>query len=564
MQIKTSAEISKALSLRSRDIGSIASFEKIDIRMFADNHQLSRLDTDDWQIVFGRRGAGKTTLLAIYADYITKNDQNKNASIEIYVPDFLNTVENRGDKKISDADSARIYFNDFMKYVARHLFNVFTTNDDKSKFFRILQKKSEKKKRVEDLILEIEKSTSQPIKTTIGAEIKIRELKEEIFSLINKHSQAAHVDGDFKIQANFDVPPQIRGGLGFSAGNDISESETSKSGLKSQTEYQNFVMEYSKTRALIIELLDVLGFEKLYIFLDEWSELDRTGKTEIQPYFADLIKKVFWKNPRFVFKIGAIRNHTRLDMTKDENHIIGLELAADIFEINLDAVYSESALEEKNAFYEELIFRHLAACNDALLEFQRELSFTKYGTIQSLPLDTFITYIFKTRDVFNELVKGSGNLPRDFVEMFDSISHKKKYLVEPLWTMADSKQAIRNQFLGKQRLLQSVNLDLCGQIAQLVRKNDSRLIIVSSDSEKNTLLGIADLYHRRILHEVPYSEIPSSMRNRYDFYLAHLGMYYDEFQNKYNDISDEAEEISLSDLNLLENAEKYILPLSLN
>lgn len=551
---KAAADISTALRLRNKFIGLTASFSKIDPRTFADNRQLSKLDTDDWQIVFGRRGAGKTTLLATYAQYITQTDRIKSASIEVNVPDFVSVVESNGTRKIKDAELAQIYFDDFVRFISNHLFEVFSTANNKSKFYRF-GVKSQKMKYVEDLILKIRASTSVQEESPIGGNKKATSKRQSRSTL----AKDAGVSADLSIGLKKSGAPSAEGKLQAGYGHEEKAKVTED--FQGSVTYRHFKLDYALTRQLIEELLTALGFEKLYIFLDEWSELDRTGATEIQPYFADLVKRVFWKNPKFVLKIGAIRNHTRLNSTTKMDGIIGLELAADIFELNLDSVYTESEIN-RIRFFEELVFRHLAVCNPELLAFQRHEEVTPYGTLHGRPVETFITHIFKSRDVFKTLVVGSGSLPRDFIEMFDSIAQNRKFSVDPLWSMADAKSAVRDHYLKNKHSSirrDSLAMSICEKIMVAVKKNGSRLVIIQNNASNDVLLGIANLYHRRFLHDVSLSDIPPLLRNSHSFFYADLGLQFDVSREKFEDASDHNEVFPLQGDEEAKDIVKYLI-----
>jgi len=116
-----SAAISKALQRRPSLLGLTSSF-KINPQIFADNKQLSKIDTPDWQVVFGRRGAGKTTLLATYAKYLTDGQPHERASIELNVPDFASLVKSTTSKSVPDLEVAQIYFADFMRRIAARFY----------------------------------------------------------------------------------------------------------------------------------------------------------------------------------------------------------------------------------------------------------------------------------------------------------------------------------------------------------------------------------------------------------------------------------------------------------
>jgi hypothetical protein len=560
--IKHSDEISFALKNRNKIVGLTASFGTINPRTFADNRQLSKLDSDGWQIIFGRRGSGKTTLLATYAQYITQTDRLRSASIEINVPDFLNVVETSGSRKIKDSELAQIYFDDFMKHITKHLFNVFSQANPQSKFFRFSMNSS-KRRYIEDLVTKIHETTETNTESGIGVRKEVRKGRNVDAIAQSQKKGAAKLKIGVKEKDSLSIEGQLAADAGFER---LEKTQTTEN-LQGTISYRNFKFNYSETRNLIEELLDALGFEKLYVFLDEWSELDRTGATEIQPFFADLIKRVFWKNPKFVLKIGAIRNHTRLNTTVKNGGIVGLELAADIFELNLDAVYAENEMTRVE-FFEELVFKHLAACNEKLLDFKspaepsQNNEGTTYGTLDVHPLETFITHIFKSRDAFKLLVEGSGNLPRDFLEMIDAIAQVRKFSVDQLWTIKDVKNGVRDHYIrNKHSSIKNDQVleDICSKIIAAVKKNKSRLIAVKNNSDSNILFGIANLYHRRFLHDVSLADIPPLLRNSHSFYYADLGMMLDVSREMLEDPASPNEECPLRGDEEAKDIENYII-----
>lgn len=552
---KATEELSAALKKRSQIVGFSSSFAKINPLVFADNRLLSQLDSPEWQIVFGRRGAGKTTLLATYARYITMYDDLKIASIELTVPDFINVVESEGEKKISDSDLAKIYFDDFIIAIADHLYDVFTTANRDSKFFRFWDT-SGKRKHVEDLVVAIKESTSTAAETPFGSPRTTTEQETTTESLDNnrKSTGKVAVKIDEKITPSIEVNAGIEGGT--------SSGSSRKREISSSVSHKHYKIDYAKTRKLLEKLLDALGLRSLYIFIDEWTELDRVGLTDVQPLFADLLKRVFWRNSRFVIKIGAVKAFTRLNSTKPSNEIVGLELGADIFELNLDNVYAHRDSLNKILFFENLLFRHLYVCNPALSMFQRREEKSQYGTLEGRPVETFINHIFKSRDVFATLITGSGGLPRDLIEMFDAIAKKQHFSVESPWGIMDVKTSVRDHYIAHKHSQLRKNksaMRICDRITRLVLKNDSRLIGISNDAESELLLGIAELYHRRLLHDVDAADVPALLRNNYSFYYADLGLLFDVSRERFEGIAGHEEKCPLVGNEELSQVERYIL-----
>jgi hypothetical protein len=424
-----SLSISVALEKRPKLLPLRATLDSINVKVFADNKQLQQIDNSNWQVLFGRRVAGKTTLLATYANYIASQfDKTKRASIELNVTDFLSVLDNNDLRSASDIEIAQIYFADFLEKICMHLFNVFSEENESSKFFKLFQM-SDKKGYIQDLVLSLIDSTRTPIATEIGGKRQATRKQTARSSIDRSKEGSLSLNGTLSKKG---------GSAGLKA--TIGAAHKDASGQETQADdsigLTNFKYNYFKTREIMVSILDALDISQLFIIIDEWSELDRSATRNIQPLFAELLKKVFWNNKHFVIKIGAVRNQTKLNTKVKNSGPIGLELGADIFELNLDEVYTNPTMD-KTKFYEELLFKHLSYCNPDLEDFRQKEELDFYGTRLIRPIETFITYIFKSRKEFETLIDGAGELPRDFVEMFDSLARARDFSVNPSWSMKD-------------------------------------------------------------------------------------------------------------------------------
>jgi hypothetical protein len=545
--------IATAIERRPKMLPLRATFESINARAFADNNQLQKIDNSNWQILFGRRGAGKTTLLATYANYITKElSAASKASIELNVTDFMSVIDNGSSRQISDIEVAQIYFSDFMERICMHLFNVFTKNDQRSKFVRVFLA-SPKQGYIQDLVLRLVDSIKIPIATEIGAHRKE------------------------SLKTTFKASVQSKRGIGLTADATASTTGAPKGSIKASIElgaksvendeskqdafvgFTHFKFDYFKTRDAMIDLLEALNIETLYIFIDEWPELDRSSTRNIQPFFAELLKKVFWNNERFVIKLGAVRNQTKLITRIKDFGPIGLEPGADIFEIDLDEAYSNPALN-KVKFYEELLFKHLWYCNPDLEGFRQSQPDDFYGTQIMRPVETFVTYIFKSHKEFETLIEGAGGLPRDFVEMFDSLARSKGFSVEPTWNMKDVKSCVREHCVKtKQSDIGDDAYEAFDGIIKLIKANNSRLILVKRRSNRKLLSVVGEFYHKRLLHDVPLLSIPVLIRPQYHMYYADLGLLYDASARHMDEASEGGDHPEFSSGDGPAELKKYIL-----
>jgi hypothetical protein len=550
-----SLAIAVALERRPKLLPLRATFDSINVKAFADNKQLQKIDNSNWQVLFGRRGAGKTTLLATYASYITRELRvASKASIELNVTDFISVVDNGSSKKASDVEIAQIYFSDFMERICMHLFNVFTKNDTRSKFVRLFLNSS-KKDYIQDLVLKLVDSIKTPVPSQIGA-----------------HRKAT-------IKSTSKASVQNKQGIGFSAGATAATSGSMKASARASLEFgekstenneskedafvgfTHFKFDYFKTRDAVVDLLEALNIETLYIFIDEWSELDRSSTRNIQPFFAELLKKVFWNNERFVIKLGAVRTQTKL-ITRIKNFgPIGLEHGADIFEIDLDEAYSNPTLD-KVKFYEELVFKHLCYCNSDLEGFRQSSEVDFYGTRSMRPVETFVEYIFKSRKEFETLIDGAGGLPRDFVEMFDALARSKGFSVNPRWNMKEVKSCVREHCVKtKQSDIgdEAGTYEIFNEIIKLIKANNSRLILVRRNSNTKLLSVVGEFYHKRLLHDVPILSVPVLIRPQYHMYYADLGLLYDTNAKHMDEITDTGDFATFSPTDGPAELRKYVL-----
>ena len=153
-----------------------------------------------------------------------------------------------------------------------------------------------------------------------------------------------------------------------------------------------------------------------------------------------------------------------------------------------------------------------------------------YGAKRTRPVETFITYIFKSRAEFETLIDGAGGLPRDFVEIFDAIARARDFSVTPLWNMKDVKSHVWEHCVKNKQSNLRGDRDSFGifeKIITLLQINNSRIILVERNASRKLLTIIGEFYHKRLLHDVPMLSVPALIRPRYYTYSADLGLLYD-------------------------------------
>ena len=68
----------------------------------------------------------------------------------------------------------------------------------------------------------------------------------------------------------------------------------------------NYSTDLSKIREGLDEYLKLCGIKRLYVCIDEWSELDKSCNTSIQQLFAQKLKQIFLKSQFVSVRKGHI------------------------------------------------------------------------------------------------------------------------------------------------------------------------------------------------------------------------------------------------------------------
>lgn len=138
------------------------------------------------------------------------------------------------------------------------------------------------------------------------------------------------------------------------------------------------------TQGAFRRLVESLPIDRLWILLDEWSSLP----IDLQPYLADMLRRILFGIPKITVKIAAIEFRSQFRIANGPTDGVGLEVGADIFaDLNLDdyMVFS-SDTERSSDFFNDLVYRHVRSIvgeDIGKQEFNR-LAFTEIRPIKEL------------------------------------------------------------------------------------------------------------------------------------------------------------------------------------
>lgn len=489
-----------ALPVRSEKQSKLSDF-------FVDNQQLSIIQNPDWQVIFGRRGTGKTMLLGVLKERLDRDfEQSRVLAVSVTAQDLLVSPPNA---RVSDRQRALAYFQVFLESIADQLVR---RVDDILGNVTLIQRLTGTRRRLSDSVQETAIQILDLVQTglAIDAFSSRRETRDnatqsDSSSNVDLSTTAATTGSSNKILAK--VSARIRG----------SSAASKKS---HSTEDLVRAPRFALARTKIVKLLDLLQIRRLYILIDEWQTLDPHASTGIQPEFAEFLKRTFIGVPNISVKIATNRYQTRFSNKGAGTEYRGLELGADIFEAtNLDR--TRQSIGEQVAFYGPLLFRRLVYCEPGLTVFNAE---------DRDLLSQFILSIFRDAGAFEELVKGASATPRDFLLLFNLLAKARQFSNRPTWSAGMVHEIVRQGGANLQEETDSTSeadqmLTRC--IKSIVEATGSRLFLVDKDDQVPIHSALEELIEKRLVDSYSRAEVPPNVRNQFDAYLVHYGLWLD-------------------------------------
>lgn len=457
---------------RQRDINKI-------IESYVEIGILPQLINNNNQILYGRRGTGKTHILRIL-----ENDLNKQPNKTVCYIDcrFLGSSPQFTDNTTSIDYRCSSLFTDILNEIFDVLLNHIAHNPNKNS----------------DLALEHLNSLSI---NSIG---EIQKSKKII------NVEKGTNDRESGLETNFSTS---------SIGMVFSDKSKSTKEKEKTTEFDSEEFDKIIFPDLHYYLQKVLKAAEtdLTLIIDEWSAIP----LDIQPYLAEFLKKSFIPLSEVVVKIGALEYRSNFTIPREKHNYIGFELGSDI-STNLDIddyfVYDRNPLEITKTF-SEILYKHIKS------ELSENYLTETFGINT---INQFIQGLFTGMPAFDELVRASEGVIRDFINIF-SLAYfdaqrktlpkiDKKIVLEASrqWFENDKAKNLDNLLHDKIRLI----------IDEVIGKRKARSFLVSRELEQNPI--IQKLFDARVIHVVKkgYSD-KDNPGVRYNIYSLDYGTYVD-------------------------------------
>ncbi|MGI2177256.1 hypothetical protein [Shewanella frigidimarina] len=442
-------------------------------------HVFTILKTEENQIIYGRRGTGKTHLLL----FLKNSLEEKN---EIVIQADMRCLGSTGgiyaDTNIPLSERATRLLSDLLCEIHTSLIEKISGNDicDLSLAAPYL-----------DNLLDL--STNISIDGTVAIERSDGESSENNQQL----------SGSISSVPLFNVK-----GSKQEKNSQIVSNKNTTSGK------EKLKLHFGAISKSIKNIIQLLPSNKLWILLDEWSEVPQ----DLQPFLAESIKKILFSIPTLTIKIASIEHRSRFRMVND-NESIGLELSADAStSINLDEFMVFDTDKTKSIeFFKELIHKHCLALDES-----------NYCPVES---NKFIKQIFTSNSVFEEFVRASEGIPRDAIHI---ISEAAMHSGRNRLSISSIRTAARKWYTTNK----SKDINFCEEaihlldwiINKVIAEKSTRGFLVRADVKEDL---IEFLYDSRIIHLVKQGVTAKNQKGkRFNLYVLDYGCYADLLSTK--------------------------------
>jgi hypothetical protein len=431
------------------------------------------LSSTDNQIMFGRRGTGKTHFLAVL------NNEIFNKGI-ISVPIDMRLIGSTGgifsDQNIPLSERATRLLSDTLCIIHEVILEYVFENN--------LENSTEIAQLLNDFI---EQATALSIDG-------ISEDETGSSNLFTNNSTA---------KAGFS-------NTGISVGLSVSEQAKSGDTAKNKVTGKKVLrIHFGAITKLLNKIVSKLPNKELWILIDEWSETP----LDLQPYLAELLRRILFPIPGITVKIAAIAHRCNfMEHDLETNVSIGIELGSDTSSvINLDEyMVFDNDSEAAKEFFRNLLHRHAIALDK--------------HSICDQETSLFINDVFSQTSAFDEFVRAVEGVPRDAINIISlaaqtalaskiSIAHIRKSAQK--WFQVNKHAALNSRPAAVSLLDRIIN--------EVIGLRKSRGFLISNDKSYEL---IDYLYDMRIIHVLKQGvSAQNAVGKKYTLYALDYGCY---------------------------------------
>ncbi|KEZ95870.1 hypothetical protein A11M_0118460 [Xanthomonas vasicola pv. vasculorum NCPPB 895] len=211
------------------------------------------------------------------------------------------------------------------------------------------------------------------------------------------HSKSDVVTKESALNLSISKSPSFSTGL-----KDVSSGSATQASRQSVIGDVRHRIHFGSVAGNLVALGAAMEGRQILVLLDEWSEIP----LDLQPYLADLLRRVAFPVRNVTIKIAAIEQRTNFQMVLPEGGYIGIEIGADgAPSLTLDdfMVFDNDA-NASIVFFRTLLWRHATTVDAG--EYVSGLSDTE-----------FMAEAFTQVTSLQELVRASEGVPRDAINI---------------------------------------------------------------------------------------------------------------------------------------------------
>jgi hypothetical protein len=453
---------------------------------FVDVGPLFRLlQSNDHQVIYGRRGTGKTHALQYL---VADRERAENIAVYTDMRSIGSTSGIYGDPTIDIAERGTRLLMDTLQAVHEQLVDVALEASYEGDGRDVLSLLDE----LADQITEVR---------VVGGDV------ERVTTIGEERGEKGRDDASIEVSTE---------GVGARLGTSESSSMQQRAEVVTrevgQLRHRVHFGAVSQTLGRIVDRL--APGKKLLIVLDEWSVVP----LDLQPLLADLVRRALFPIPNVIVKIGAIEHRSRFRAEGGDGGYIGIELGADASaDVNLDdfMVFNNDATKASH-FFRELLFKHVRA----MLAVE--------GREDEAPhrAEELIRRGFTQANAFGELVRAAEGVPRDALHI---ASYAAQGAMDRQISMDDVRSAARRWYQrDKEATLTDRSRALLNWIMDRVIGDRRARAFFLEQGQGRAHDQIGFLYDQRVLHVVKKGVATYVQPGvRYDVYGLDYGCYVD-------------------------------------
>ncbi|CAH0533582.1 hypothetical protein VST7929_01452 [Vibrio stylophorae] len=427
------------------------------------------------QIIYGRRGTGKTHLLR----YLKNDTQNRGViTVSLDMRTMGSTGGMYSDSNLSLSERASRLLSDTLCEVREQILDESYNND---------------KCDLSILAPLLDSFVEEATKMTVQGQFEVE----------TNLSNTVYQESTSGLNAVLSTAPKLS-----TARSERIQENSSDSSTMRESGKRTLRIHFGALSKILTHIVKNLPSQSLYLLIDEWSEIP----LDLQPYLADMLRRIVFSIPSITVKIAAISHRSKFRSCNESGEFIGLEVSSDAStSINLDQfMVFDSDSKKSVEFFKNLIYKHVQASD-------------KFNVVPD-NVESFISRVFTNKPALEEFTRASEGVPRDAIHIISQASlhaEGRKIGVTGIRNAArywytTSKSKDINSRKEAVKLLEWI-------VSTVIAEKKTRAFLVQSDTNDSL---IDFLFDARVIHLIKQGvSVRAIQSQKFNLYSLDYGCY---------------------------------------